>query len=102
MAFAIAVVTKASGATCVLLAQTDPVGAVGRPVNAGDAFGANEVKSVPESLIFPRPSEVITSPVGAVATLAAAVAAVVVLPEPATVTVPEVVIGPPVAIPEVA
>ena len=55
----------------------------------------------PESLTFPDPSEISTSPFGAAARFALAVAAVVVLPDPETVTVPVVVIGPPVAMPAV-
>ena len=77
------------------------VGMVTVPVNVGLANGARLESKVPESCTFPKPSVVTTSPEGAACRFAAAVAAVVVLPDPATVTVPVVVIGPPVAIPAV-
>lgn len=76
-------------------------GAVAVPVKVGLANGARLESRVPEFCTFPDPSVLTTSPAGAAAKLAAAVAAVVVFPEPATVTVPVVVIGPPVAIPAV-
>jgi hypothetical protein len=64
-------------------------------------FNANAESRTPESSTFPAPSVVTTSLAGAAAKFAAAVAAVSVLPDPATLIVPAVVIGPPVAIPAV-
>jgi len=94
--------TKAVVAICVVFVAAAAVGAVGTPVNAGEAFGARLDSNVPESETLPRPSEVMTSPDGAEWTPEVAVAAVVVLPEPETLIVPVVVIGPPVASPDVA
>jgi hypothetical protein len=91
----------------VLFVNAALVGAVGVPVKAGEARGANNASAdcardvsavkaalvarleskVPESCTLPEPSDVMMSPGGAVPIFAAAVAAVVVLPDPATATV---------------